>query len=164
MRKLIMIVAGACLFSTAVLAQTAPAADMPPHQLMRQDPGKMFEGLSAEGRKLVAAEMINGREKMKANQDQRKAMREKIRIAMTAEPYNAYALRDAFEEERKMSSDQQKMRHEHVVAMIGKLSASDRKIFAEASSKMEQRWGKGRGKRGARGKSGDDQSAPPSSM
>jgi Heavy-metal resistance len=159
MRKLILTITSACLLSTPVMAQMAAPTDAPPHQMMRHERGKMFDGMSVEGRKLIAVEMIDGREKMKANHEQRKAMREKIRVAMIADPYNANALRAVFDDERKMASDQQKMHHDHMVAMMSKLSAADRKIFAASLGRMEQHMG-GKWKQG-KGRYHDSKDMPP---
>jgi uncharacterized membrane protein len=132
MRKLIFALASACLLITPVIAQDNA---LRPDGMGR----KMLEGMSLEGRQIIAVELIDGREKMKAGHDARKAARDKVRAAMIAEPYNANALRSAFEEERKLASDQQKNHHEHMTNVIGKLSAADRKIFAQSIRNMEQR-------------------------
>jgi hypothetical protein len=142
MRQLIFAFAGACMLVTPTLAQENPSERGAGDGLPRREhhmASKMFEGMSAEGRKIMAVEMIDGHEKQKAGQAMRKAARDKVRAAMTAAPYNANILRSAFEEERRLASDQQKNHHEHMVAVMGKLSDADRKIFAQSMGNMEQR-------------------------
>jgi Heavy-metal resistance len=139
MRKMMLALASACLLIIPAIAQDNPPRDngMARHEM--QMGRKMLEGMSVEGRKIMAVEMIDGREKMKAGHEAREAIRDKVRTAMTAEPFNANVLRSAFEEERKIANDQQKSHHEHMVGVMGKLSVADRKIFAQSMGNMEQR-------------------------
>ena len=132
-------------------APLVQAQDAPPPPGMEEGPGgpggmrsaDRFDGMSVEGKKLLANDMIDGREKSKGFREARQAAREKVRAAMLAEPFNANALRDAFEAERKLASDQMKQHHEQMAATIAKLSPADRKIFAQGMGRMEDRMKRG---------------------
>jgi uncharacterized membrane protein len=142
MRQMIFALASACLLVTPTLAQDTSSERGAGDGMSRREhrmAGKMLEGMSPEGQKIMAMEMIDGHEKQKAGQATRKAARDKVRAAMTAVPYNANTLRGAFEEERKLASDQQKNHHEHMITVMSKLSDADRKIFAQSIGNMEQR-------------------------
>ncbi len=148
MRKKLIAIAGICFLSTFTMAQTPPPS--PSHEMGREGGHRQNRGgrmhhdmmmskLSAEGRKILEADMQDGKNKMESNMSSRKAARDKIRAAMLAEPYNAAALSTAFAEERALAGAQQKQHHDHMTSIMGKLSAADRKIFAESTHNMEMR-------------------------
>jgi uncharacterized membrane protein len=149
------------LLATPALAQMPPPMQdtRPEHgKMMMPHGGKMLDGMSTEGRKLVAVAMIDRREKMKSHADARKAARDKVRAAMMADSFSAASLRAAFEDERKVAAEQQKDNHEHMIGLMGKLSNADRKIFAASTGELERRLmsrhdmkGDRRGREGKRG-------------
>jgi hypothetical protein len=140
MRHAMIALAAGLMFSTSAFAQP-----------MMGGTDRMMQGMSVEGRKIVAMHMIDQQEERKGHMEERKAAREKVRAAMTAEPYIAGNLRSAFEAERKVASEQQKDRQEQMIIVMGKLSAADRKIFADASVRMEERMKNMQDRRGKRG-------------
>jgi uncharacterized membrane protein len=144
MRKTLFALVGTCLISTVAMAQTPPPemgreGGHRQHRGERMHHDTMMNKLSAEGRKILEADMQDGKNKMEANMTSRKAARDKIRAAMIAEPYNAATLSAAFADERALAGAQQKQHHDHMTSVMGKLSAADRKIFAESMGNMEMR-------------------------
>ncbi len=143
LRTKMMMLSCALALTTPVLAQTPPPMQDGPHEsgkmMKHHGGGKMLEGMSADGRKIVAVAMIDREEKRKNHSDARKAARDKVRAAMLSDTYSAAALRAAFEEERKLAGDQQRDNHEHMISVMNKLSAADRKIFAESTAQIEHR-------------------------
>jgi uncharacterized membrane protein len=140
MHKIILSLVAACVLSTSAFAQMPPPQDsMPEMKMHREHRREMMAKLSPEGRKILMEDMQSGKNKLEASMSTRKAARDKIRAAMVAEPFNAAALSTAFAEERALAATHQKDHHDHMVSMMGKLSAADRKIFAESMGNMEMR-------------------------
>ncbi len=142
MRKMILTLAGACLLATPVMAQIVAPPDAPPPagpDMRQRHKDDLLTKLSPEGRKIMEAEMSAGRQRMQASHEARKAVRDKVRAAMTAEPFSASTLSAAFAGERKLAQEQMANHHAHMVGVIGRLSSADRKIFADSMGQMEQR-------------------------
>jgi hypothetical protein len=157
MPKKMIVLAGLCLISTSVLAQTMspPEARDNPAMLHRAD---MLAKFSPAGRQIMDAEMKAGRDKMESSHAARKAARDKVRAAMMAEPYAANVLRSAFEAERSLAGAQMTEHQEHMLSIMGKLSAADRKVFADSMGHMEPRMMM---RKGAPNHPGTDMPPPP---
>jgi uncharacterized membrane protein len=141
MRKIMLSLLSVCALSTSAFAQIPPPPQDQPHEREghRGQRAEMMAKLSPEGRKIIIADMQTGKAKLEASMASRKAARDKIRAAMIAEPFNAATLSTAFAEERALAATHQKDRNDHMIGMLGKLSAADRKIFAESTGRMEMR-------------------------
>jgi Heavy-metal resistance len=144
MRHMIFAFAGLALAAGAVQAQTPPIDGPPPAQMAPEGPPPrpmqaLLSKLSPEGRAILQAEMEGSKADRQTKGQARRAARDKIRTAMLTEPYNAGALRSAFEEERKLAAEQQKLQHENMVNVLGKLSSADRRLFADSMGQMEQK-------------------------
>lgn len=149
--SLLLAAASLTLIASPLVAQPMPGGDMPPPGAPDGPPGgpggkqgmrAVLDKLSPEGRRIVEQSFKDGMADREADQQTRKAARDKVRAAMTTEPFNASALRTAFEEERAIAQAHMKAHHERVVTQMAKLSAADRKVMAEALGSMESRFDK----------------------
>ncbi len=181
--------AGAALALTLaapLLAQAAPPAPPAPPMagephvmkriIIRNGPGMdgmpmmggMMSKLSPEGRDILRQAMAEGpREVNRAAVD---AARKKMLDILAADRLDVGALRSAMSEERAIAARQQESHQASMLAAFQKLSAADRKAFAESMRgmhmQMEMRM-KGMGQRmkmmhmGPGGPGGDDMPPPP---
>jgi len=100
------------------------AAGMPHH-------GPMFSGMSAEGRRQLFQAMRSTADERSAA----KTARDRINALVAADRLDSAALRRAMDDERKLMDSQRSRRQAATLAAIEKLSAADRKAFAEATSR-----------------------------
>jgi Spy/CpxP family protein refolding chaperone len=129
------------ILSGAALAQTAPqtppaappAASQPGAEayggkrMMRMHRGPMWQNVSPEGRAILR-ETLQGDPK---DREATRAARDRINTIVGAERLDVSALRRAMEDERRLVDSQHAKRQASMLAAIQKLSAADRKAFAE---------------------------------
>ncbi|WP_448586987.1 periplasmic heavy metal sensor [Thermaurantiacus sp.] len=113
------------------LAQPAPppAAEAPrakPHPFDPRAP--VFGRVSPEGRQILSEAMNRNRA---ADREALKAARDRINSLIAADRLDLPALRRAMEEERRLVDRQHAERQAALLEAVQKLSAADRKAFAE---------------------------------
>ncbi len=95
--------------------------------------------LSTEGRAIMETTMKGQREQMMANGEKLRVVHERILGIISAEKFDASALKKAFADERALSGGAQEKRHDAMVTAMSKLSSSDRKIVGTSMSEMRDR-------------------------
>jgi hypothetical protein len=130
----ILIAATAAMLAMPVLAQAAPPA--PPTtaeagnermRMVRMHRKDMWANVSPEGRAILR-ETLRGDPK---DREATRAARDRINTIVGAEKLDVPALRRAMEDERRLVDAQHGKRQASMLAAIQKLSAADRKAFAE---------------------------------
>ncbi len=141
-RLLILLAALAGLLSAPALAQAPepppgqpgagdyrPWAERGPRAERRAGPLQRFANMSPEGRQ-VLAEAMRG----EAGAEERarvRAARDRVLALVAAERLDVAALRRAMEEERRLVEQQHAARQARMLAAFQKMSAEDRRAFAE---------------------------------
>jgi Spy/CpxP family protein refolding chaperone len=161
----------AALLASPLAAQSAPSAPPPPPMMAgpggpggpgAMAPGaRMFPSMSDAGRQIVLDAMRGQRP---SNEERAKveAAREKMLAVLSADRFDANALKAAMEEERAAAETTHARRQAAMLAAFGKLSPADRKAFATDSLAMKNRmaerlrqfsqgWGQRRGMAGGMG-------------
>ena len=133
----IVIAATMALLAAPALAQAAaPAPQAPPSgfeagnervRVMKMHRRDLWANVSPEGRAILR-ETLKGDPK---DREATKAARDRINAIVGAERLDVGALRRAMEEERRLVDAQHAARQARMLAAIQKLSAADRKAFAE---------------------------------
>lgn len=100
-----------------------------PHRAMQNKRASAWHGLSEEGRAILrdAAKP----ERTIPRKDLQEA-RAKIYDLMAADKLDLNALKNAMDAQKKIQSDQQERRQQWQLEILQKLSAADRKVYAEA--------------------------------
>lgn len=129
------------LFAAPVLAQSAPPAPpaspqaaaerAKPRMPRMAHPGPNFSNISPEGRAIL-------RETMKADAADRAALktaRDRINALLAADRLDTAALKRAMDEERRLVDVQHGKRQTAMLAAFQKMSAADRKAFAQDAAR-----------------------------
>ncbi len=144
----------AALIAAPAFAQTAPTPPAPPaahgagmaghhggQGRMGQMGHRMFPSMSEAGRATIREAMMAGGDR-RENRQKVAAAREKLLAALSADRYDAGAVKRAMDEERALSDASHQQRQSAMLAAFQKLSAEDRKAFATDSRAMKERMGK----------------------
>lgn len=139
------------LIAAPALAQPAapPQAPAPPPMAGAQHGGmggghmasRMFPTMSEAGRATMREAMMAGGDR-RENRQKVEAAREKMLSALSAERFDAGAVKRAMDEERALSDASHQQRQAAMIAAFQKLSPEDRKAFAADSRAMKERMGK----------------------
>jgi Spy/CpxP family protein refolding chaperone len=138
------LVAGPVLAQTAPPAPpAAPAAGMPGkpgghHGMRMHRGGAMFPSMSEAGRATMREAMMAGGDR-REHRARVEAAREKMLAALSADRFDAAAVKRAMEEERALSEASHQQRQAAMLAAFQKLSPEDRKAFAADSRAMKER-------------------------
>lgn len=128
--RIVFMLCGSMVLLTPVQrvdAQSATATQLPaPANTRMRD---VLMSLSPAGRKLFVQEWLNPEradtiENMVAEHTQQ----DKVFAAMSAEPFDAEALRLAYVDERTLTAKRQRTRQERLTSILKRLSAADRHI------------------------------------
>jgi hypothetical protein len=128
-----LIIATAALLAAPAVAQVAPAAgagsdaQREMQRAARSKRGDMWANVSPEGRAILR-ETLGGDPR---DREATRAARDRINALVGAEKLDVPALRRAMDEERRLIDGQHARRQASMLAAIQKLSAADRKAFAE---------------------------------
>ncbi len=157
--KKILLTSAVLVLPVSALAQAA-APPEPPRKEGRMKMGHggemggmrlrdMMAKLSPEGRKIMADAVKAQMQQGMANREKLRTVREKILAAMSADKFDASALKRAFAEERALSGDAQEQRHDALANAMAKLSPTDRQSLVagmrEARDRAQQRMMQGKG-------------------
>jgi uncharacterized membrane protein len=140
--KTLLMITTAVLAAAPALAQSAPPApppgmdaprgDRPMH--MRGNRQMLFPNVSEDGRKIL-------RETMRpdpADREALRAARDRINTLVAADRLDVAALKRAMEDERRLVDSQHAKRQATMIAAFQKLSAADRKAFAQDAQRGRQ--------------------------
>lgn len=134
------ILAGPALAQGPATPPPPPGANAPDGSMMRMRRGPMFGNVSEEGRQILreASASVTPEDRQKVH-----AARDRINDLVAAERLDIAALRAAMEAERKLVDANHAKRQQAMLAAMPKLSAEDRRAFAEDARRgradMQQR-------------------------
>jgi Spy/CpxP family protein refolding chaperone len=136
----------AALLAAPALAQNPPPAPPAPPAAPRHGGWqghmgaghRMFPSMSEAGRATMREAMMAGGDRSE-HRAKVEAAREKMLAALSADRYDAGAVKRAMDEERALSEASHQQRQAAMLAAFGKLSPEDRKAFATDSRAMKDR-------------------------
>ena len=98
-----------------------------PHGSQMRD---VLTKLSPQGQQIFHDEWLaTEHAAMIARKNAARAAEDAVFETMAAEPFNASALRHAYDVQRQVSAENQRQRHEHLVKVLSKLSIADRQTL-----------------------------------
>lgn len=117
--------------------RAVPAADRP----LRRIAQRMFASIPDDQRPILESAFAEQRPKLAAASQASRDAREKVRLALQAEPFDPAALDRAFAELRARTDDVQSVMHITIAGAAAKMSGEGRKHLAAWNPEFERRRG-----------------------